>query len=99
MANYERITYVLDGRSRTVILRDLTEGAVLLRGTEVDRDGNDIEPSAAFLRERDAVTGSRMSVIEKSLITKREQLEMDLRYGNLVPLGTACIGVERQGGA
>lgn len=99
MTRYERVTWQEGRRKRSVILQDPAErgpaGLAMLTGTQVDREGHEIEPSQAFLRAAGAETGAKLYVIERGLVTSREPLEMDLHYGYLVPEGTARIGVSK----
>lgn len=87
---YERVTFRSEGgRAKTVFLQDPVETGHFLRGTQVDKEGNEVQPSAAYLRANNAEFGDIVHVLDLGLVTKREPYEMDLMYGWLVPQGTA----------
>lgn len=90
---YERVTFRPEradgskGRARSVYLENPHETSL----------GHGIAPAAGVLvgrevgKDSDSIlhTGDRTRIIGLGLIIKREPYEMDLRYGELVPAGTA----------
>jgi len=85
---FERITYrTAGGTRRTVFLERPVEfgpaGARILRGTEVDRDGNPVEPPRKYLRQHGAETGKRLHLIEAELIIGRQRMRENLTHGGL----------------
>lgn len=75
---YERVTFKLDEhdakKTKTVLLRIVSESARMLSGYEVDKEGEEIQPRG-FER--------RLRVISLDLITKRVSLVMNNKYGML----------------
>lgn len=75
---YERVTYKPDGeRSRSIFLRDVTEGPLLLSGIEVGRDGSQSGTLAV---------SKRLHMIDKGLVSARVPYRLNLHYGELEPV-------------
>lgn len=89
VTHFERVTYRTQSARRTVLLEVTGESDRLLAGYEVDREGDRIQPPAAYLREQDATDGQVLHVIDTALIGKRTRLVQDYLTGGLVPDGTA----------
>src|SRR5207244_2234891 len=74
------------GRARrTVRLAITSESDLLLVGDEVDAEHALIEPTAAFLAAHGVETGTVTHVIDKTLISGRRAMRIDLHYGTEVP--------------
>lgn len=63
----------------SVFLRDVTEGPLVLSGTEVGRDGG----QSGTLK-----VSKRTHVIDKALVSKRVPCYLDLHYGLLVEVAS-----------
>lgn len=89
---YERVTYrdEQSARRRSVTLEDPADREMTIADRKIT-----MTIGQAVNSEGDSVLydGNRICVIEACLITRREELEMDLHYGQLVPLGTAKVPV------
>jgi hypothetical protein len=96
MTTYERVTVqspAQRGRARRLFLRDVAEttfaGVPAITGVEVDREGDEVQPSKAYLKAHGAEDGERRHILPTELVTKREPHVVDYLYGTLVPDGTA----------
>jgi hypothetical protein len=85
MTTYERVTSRTEKGTSTVILVDpviiTTSVGPFICGLQVDREGQLVEPPAAYLREAGAETGHRRHMIELALVTRRTPMTMNLKYG------------------
>lgn len=63
-AVFERVSYPdVNGKRRTILLRDVADNGRALSGLEIDREGNLVEPSAAALKAEGATTGVKQHLI------------------------------------
>ena len=76
-ARYEKVMFRPEGetRSRSVILKNPQVTGRCLTGIEVKRDGDEVTAGGADERRR---------VIEMTLVTRRQEMRMDVRYAHLV---------------
>lgn len=93
---FERVHYRSGGVPRWVLLEVAGEDEQFLRGFQVDREGDRVQPANVFLAEHGAVDGQVMYVLDKETITSRIGLVQDHLHGLLVPAGTATHWKEGQ---
>lgn len=74
MEHYEHVTFTAEGKTRRVKLRITRESDLFLSGYEVDADAEEIT-GKDFER--------RLHLLDKTLITKRVPLRVNLKYGTL----------------